>query len=49
MNSVTYRMFGFTNWYIQTIIAQTFGPGYNEGGTICQGEKNRIPDQEKGG
>ena len=49
MNSVTYSMFGFTNWYIQTIIAQTFGPGHNEGGTIYQGEKIRIPDQEKGG
>ena len=49
MNSVTYRMFVFTNWYIQTIIAQTFWPGYNEGGTSYQGKKIRIPDQEKGG
>ena len=49
MNSVTYRMFVFTNWYIQTIIAQTFGPGYNAGGTIYQAEKISILDQEKGG
>ena len=49
MNSVTYRMFVFTNWYIQSIIAQTFGPGYNEGRTIYQAEKISSSDQEKGG
>ena len=49
MNPSTFSMVGFTNWCIKTIIAQTFGPGYNEGGTIYQAEKISIPDQEKGG
>ena len=49
MTSITFGMFGFTNWCIKTIIAQTFGPGYNEGRTIYQAEKISSPDQEKGG
>jgi hypothetical protein len=48
MNSITFSMFGFTNWCIKTIIAQTFEPGY-DGGTIRQVAEISRPDQEKGG
>ena len=49
MNSITFRMVGFANWCIKTIIAQTFEPCYDDGGTICRAEKISRPDQEKGG
>ena len=49
MNSITFSMFGFSNGCIKTIIAQTFKPGYNGGGTICQAEKISRLDHEKGG
>ena len=50
MNSITYSMFGFSNWCVKTIIAQTFEPGYyDKGGAICQLEKFHRPGEEKGG
>lgn len=49
MNSITCSMFGFSNWCIKPIIAQTFESGHDERGSICQAEKISRPDQEKGG
>ena len=49
MNSFTFRMFGFSNWCIKTIMTHTFGPGFDKGGTVCQAEKISRLDQEKGG